>query len=59
MIDEIEMLSALGLNKFVDPSSLVEKAIERRDNPEKGIALPVEAIWSGTTKDWHFAHRWL
>ena len=40
MIDEIEMLSALGLNKFVDPSNLVEKAIERRDNPEKGIALP-------------------
>lgn len=40
MIDEIEMLSALGLNKFVDPSTLVDKAIERRDNPEKGIALP-------------------
>jgi hypothetical protein len=40
VIDEIEMLSALGLNKFVDPSALVEKAIERRDNPEKGIALP-------------------
>lgn len=40
MIDEIEMLSALGLNKFVDPSTLVEKAIDRRDNPVKGIALP-------------------
>ena len=40
MIDELEMLSSLGLSKFVDPSDLVEKAIERRDNPKKGIALP-------------------
>ena len=40
MNDELEMLSALGLSKFVDPSDLVEKAIERRDNPIKGIALP-------------------
>ena len=40
MTDELEMLSALGLNKFLDPSDLVEKAIERRDNPVKGIALP-------------------
>lgn len=40
MSDELEMLSALGLNKFVDPSDLVEAAIEARDNPVKGIALP-------------------
>jgi hypothetical protein len=40
MIDELEMLTHLGLNKFVDPSQLVEKAIKRRDNPDKGIALP-------------------
>ena len=40
LTDELEMLSALGLNKFVDPSRLVDKAIERRDNPVKGIALP-------------------
>ena len=40
MSEELEMLSALGLNKFVDPSQLVEKAIDRRDNPKKGIALP-------------------
>ena len=33
MIDELEMLSSLGLSKFVDPGDLVEKAIERRDNP--------------------------
>lgn len=40
LTDELEMLSALGLNKFVDPSALVEKAIERRDNPVRGIAMP-------------------
>lgn len=40
MADELEMLTALGLNKFTDPSQLVEKTIERRDNPLKGIALP-------------------
>ena len=40
MIDELEMLTHLGLNKFKDPSELVEKAIERRDNPKRGIALP-------------------
>lgn len=38
--DELEMLSALGLNKFLDPSQLVEKAIDRRDNPVKGIEMP-------------------
>lgn len=37
---DLEMLTALGLNKFTDPSQLVEKTIERRDNPLKGIALP-------------------
>lgn len=40
MIDDLEMLTALGLNKFVDPSALVDKAIDRRDNPVKGIAMP-------------------
>lgn len=40
MSEELDMLAALGLSKFVDPSQLVEKAIERRDNPVKGIALP-------------------
>ena len=42
MIDELEMLTHLGLNKFVDPSQLVEKVIDRRNNPLKGI----EAPWS-------------
>jgi len=42
VIDELEMLTQLGLNKFVDPSSLVEKVIDRRNNPLKGI----EAPWS-------------
>ena len=40
MIEDLEVLTALGLNKFTDPSQLVEKTIERRDNPLKGIALP-------------------
>jgi len=42
MIDELEMLTHLGLNKFVDPSQLVEKVIDRRNNPLRGI----EAPWS-------------
>ena len=42
MNDELEMLSALGLNKFLDPSDLVDKVIDRRNNPVKGI----EAPWS-------------
>jgi hypothetical protein len=42
MIDELEMLTHLGLNKFVDPSTLVEKVIDRRNNPLQGI----EAPWS-------------
>ena len=42
MTDELEMLTALGLNKFVDPSQLVEKVIDRRNNPLRGI----EAPWS-------------
>ena len=42
MNDELEMLSALGLNKFLDPSQLVDQVIDRRNNPIKGI----EAPWS-------------
>ena len=42
MSDELEMLSALGLNKFLDPSQLVDQVIDRRNNPIKGI----EAPWS-------------
>ncbi len=37
---DLEMLTALGLNKFLDPSNLVDKAIDRRNNPVKGIDAP-------------------
>ena len=42
MIEDIELLTALGLNKFLDPSNLVERVMDRRNNPLKGI----EAPWS-------------
>lgn len=42
MIDEIEMLTQLGLNKFKQPSDLTDEVIEERKNPRKGI----EAPWS-------------
>ena len=42
MTEDLEMLTALGLNKFLDPSNLVDKVIDRRNNPVKGI----EAPWS-------------
>jgi twinkle protein len=42
MIEDLEMLTALGLNKFLDPSNLVERVMDRRNNPLKGI----EAPWS-------------
>ncbi len=41
-MDDLEVLTALGLNKFVDPSQLVDKVIDRRNNPLMGI----EAPWS-------------
>ena len=37
---ELEMLQALGLNKFLDPSNLVDSVIDRRNNPIKGIGAP-------------------
>jgi twinkle protein len=37
---DLEMLTALGLNKFLDPSNLVDKAIDRRNNPIEGIDAP-------------------
>lgn len=40
MIDELAMLEQLGLNKFVEPSSLVDAVIDERENPRKGIAAP-------------------
>ena len=40
MDDELEMLSALGLNKFLDPSNLVDDVIDRRNNPVPGISAP-------------------
>lgn len=40
MIDDLEMLTALGLNRFLDPRDLVEATIERRNNPVKGISAP-------------------
>ena len=42
MIDELEMLSQLGLNKFLDPSNLVDAVMDRRNNPRRDI----EAPWS-------------
>ncbi len=42
MTTDLEMLTALGLNKFLDPSNLVERVMDRRNNPLKGI----EAPWS-------------
>ena len=40
MIDELAMLEQLGLNKFVEPSSLVDAVIDERENPRKGIQAP-------------------
>ena len=37
---DLEMLTALGLNKFLDPSNLVDAVIDRRNNPVKGIGAP-------------------
>ena len=37
MIDELEMLSQLGLNKFLDPSDLVGAVMDRRNNPRRDI----------------------
>lgn len=42
MIDELEMLTHLGLNKFLDPSNLVDAVMDRRNNPRRDI----EAPWS-------------
>lgn len=42
MIDELEMLTSLGLNKFLDPSNLVDAVMDRRNNPRRDI----EAPWS-------------
>ena len=42
MSDELEMLTYLGLNKFLDPSHLVDAVMDRRDNPRRDI----EAPWS-------------
>ena len=40
MIDEVAMLDALGLNKFIDPSGLVDAVIDRRNNPLPTIPAP-------------------
>jgi twinkle protein len=40
MSDDLEMLTALGLNKFLDPSNLVDAVVDRRNNPVKGIGAP-------------------
>ena len=44
MFDDLEadILAGLGLDKFRNPSSIVEEVIEERENPKKGI----EAPWS-------------
>jgi len=39
-MDDMEMLTALGLNKFLDPRDLVDATIDRRNNPIKGIGAP-------------------
>jgi len=40
LIEDIEVLTALGLNKFLDPRDLVDATIDRRNNPIKGISAP-------------------
>ena len=40
MFDDGQMLEDLGLDKFLDPRDLVDPAIERRNNPIKGIDAP-------------------
>jgi len=40
MIEDLEMLTALGLNKFLDPRDLVDATIDRRNNPITGIGAP-------------------
>ena len=40
MTTDLEMLTALGLNKFLDPSNLVDAVVDRRNNPVKGIGAP-------------------
>ena len=40
MSDELEMLTALGLNRFLDPSNLVDVVVDRRNNPVRGIGAP-------------------
>jgi RecA-family ATPase len=44
MFDDLEtdILVGLGLDRFRDPSSIVDEVIEERENPKKGI----EAPWS-------------
>jgi len=40
VIEDLEVLTALGLNKFLDPRDLVDATIDRRNNPIKGISAP-------------------
>ena len=49
MTDEPEMLSALGLNKFLDPSNLVDAVVDRRNNPIRHRVAMVEA--TGSVRD--------
>ena len=44
MNDELEMLSALGLSKYLNPSQLVDQVIDRRNNPIKGIEAPFSKL---------------
>jgi hypothetical protein len=46
-VTELEMLQALGLNKFLDPSNLVDSVIDRRNNPIKGIGAPWSKLQGG------------
>ncbi len=47
MIDELEMLTSLGLNKFLDPSDLVDAVMDRRNNPRLGIEPPWSKLQGG------------
>ena len=38
--DEMEILTSLGLNKFLDPSNLVDAVMDRRNNPRRDIEAP-------------------
>ena len=47
MIDELEMLTQLGLSKFLDPIDLGDSVVDRRNNPRLGIDPPWSKLQGG------------